>query len=147
MAYATVDDLRTRFGARETDELLDRNGDEAEDAGVADAILADASAEIDAILAVRYPIPVADSPLLKAICCDLARYRLYDDTAPEIVKERRKQAVAQLQAIAKGAGELLDSNGATVSDRQDDDQAGGATYKQPRERVFTDAGLKGFMGP
>lgn len=147
MPYASVDDLRERFGDREIDELLDRNADEAEDAGVADAILADASAEIDAILATRYATPVADAPLLKAICCDLARYRLYDDVAPEIVKERRKYSVDMLKAIGKGVGELLDSNGAPVADRQDDGQAGGATYKQPRERIFTDAGLNGFMGP
>ena len=147
MPYAAIEDLRERFGDQEIDELLDRDGDGEADAGVADAVLADASAEIDALLASRYATPVADAPLLNAICCDLARYRLYDNVAPEIVKERKKYSVDMLKSIGKGVGELLDSNGAPVADRQDDGQAGGATFKQPRERIFSDAGLKGYMGP
>ena len=99
MAYATVEQLGLRFGSEIT-ELLDRDGDDVEDAQVAAAILDDVSAEIDAILSVRYTVPIASAPLLVSVCCDLARYRLYDDAAPEIVKERQAQAIARITVRA-----------------------------------------------
>lgn len=146
MAYATVEQLGLRFGSEIT-ELLDRDGDDVEDAQVAAAILDDVSAEIDAILSVRYTVPIASAPLLVSVCCDLARYRLYDDAAPEIVKERQAQAIARIKAIAKGEGELLNADYMPIAERQDDRQDGGATFNQPRDRIFTDTALKGFMGP
>lgn len=146
MAYATLDDLRLRFGP-EIDDVLDRDGDQEQDAGLSDAILADASAEIDAIIGVRYPVPVVGAPYLKVACCEIARYRLYDFSVPEEAEKRYQNTIKRLQAIASGEANLTDENGAAIDDLTAVSQAPGAVYKEGRRRVFTDEKLRGFMGP
>ena len=49
MAIVTPDDLRDRFGP-EIDRLADRNGDGSADAGVIEAAIADAEAEVTAVI-------------------------------------------------------------------------------------------------
>jgi len=100
--YATQADLIERFG---TEEITDVSGDGSgtlDSTRVARA-LADADAEIDASLAGRYTLPLAEVPaLLKRLACDLAREALYLGPAPEHIVERAKQARAMLAAIAAG---------------------------------------------
>ena len=103
MPYATPLDLEQRFGAAELIQQTDLTG-----AGVANPdtlarALDDASALIDGYLASRYPLPISTPPaLLVTLCCDLARYALYIDAAPEVVEKRRDAAVATLRDIAAG---------------------------------------------
>lgn len=103
MIYATRDDLAARFGE---DELVALTTGRA--AGTADEerlhlALRDASAEIDAYLAARYPVPLNTRPaLLTGIAADLARYRLYDEAASETVRQKYEDAQALLKAIARG---------------------------------------------
>lgn len=107
MAYATEADLRAQFGAQEIDELLDRDRDGSPDTGAADAALEHASAEIDAYLARRFTVPVTGADrMLRGISCDLARYRLYDEAAPEAASTRRDQAISYLRRVADGTAEL-----------------------------------------
>lgn len=147
MPYATVDDLNKRFGDQEVSELLDRDFDSNEDTGVADEILGDASAEIDSILAARYPTPLSGSaPVLVVYCCDIARYRLYDNSTPEVVQARYDQTIRALERIAAGKADLLDGDGKPIADSAAVASAGDVTYSKPRERIFTDSTLSGFMG-
>lgn len=146
MPYAALEDLVSRFG-QDVVDVLDRDGDGDPDPEVADPALADASAEIDAIIAVRYPVPVTGAPWLKVACCDIARYRIYDDAVPEPVKDRYNNAINRLRSIRNGNSELLDEEGKPIEDRKGVAQAPGAIYETPRKRVFTDEGLKGFIGP
>lgn len=149
MPYATVEDLKVRYGENEIVQLLDRDHDGQEDTDVGDTAILEASAEIDSMLATRYRVPLTVTvPWINTACCDLARYRLYDNQAPEVVKERRADTIKHLERISKGLAGLIDESGAVVGDKVATGSSGtGAIYEAPRERIFTDDTLKGFMGP
>lgn len=105
MPYAGVIDLLERFGESEVIQLTDRaaplTGDVVED--VAEKALADASAEIDSYIGVVYTLPLPSVPdVLLRVCCDIVRYRLYDDKATDEVSRRYKEAVRWLEQIAQG---------------------------------------------
>jgi len=103
MPYATPTDLITRYGSAELIQQTDLAHTGAYDAATVGRALDDASALIDGYLASRYTLPLGAVPaLLVTLCCDLARYALYVDAAPDIVKARRDEAVALLGAIAAG---------------------------------------------
>lgn len=103
MPYATPADLDTRFGAAELLQLADRDGDGIADAGVIAGALAEADAEIDAYLAVKYPLPLATvPPILVRLACDIARYRLWADRASEEVRKRYEDARHILGLLAAG---------------------------------------------
>lgn len=102
-AYATTADLVTRYGEAEIIQLTDRAHLGVIDAGVAAQALDDANAEVDSYLAVRYPVPPDPLPtLLVRLACDIARYRLYDDAAPEEIRKRYEDATRLLARIASG---------------------------------------------
>ena len=117
MTYATRADLADRFGAGEMDLLapLDEGGASAR----ADAALADASTEIDAVLAEGYdlPLPAGEYPLLKAAACDLARLRLYDEAAPDVVLRRASSARKRVRQLAAGVLHLLTFQGKRIERR------------------------------
>jgi phage gp36-like protein len=73
------------------------------------AAITDASGEIDSYLAGRYALPIIDAlpDMLRAGCMDLARYRLYDDHPPDVVKQRRADFVTWLNRVAAGHVQLL----------------------------------------
>ena len=98
MTYATPLDLENAFGTAEILQLADRDGDGLADTAVLNAILTRADALIDGYLAGRYAVPVA----LMATAGDLARYWLYDDAAPERVREAYEDALAWLREVAAG---------------------------------------------
>ena len=102
-----------RFGAAEIDDLAP-DVDGVSRAGV---VLGEAAAEIDSVLARTYelPLPAARYPLLTGIACDIARLRLYDDAAPEIVLGRGSSARKRLREIAEGARELVSATGAAIA--------------------------------
>lgn len=101
--YATLADLVARFGEREIAQLTNRDGLDVIDSSVADQALADANAEAEAYLAARYPVPPAPVPqVLVMVVCNIARYRLYDDAAPEEVRRRYEDAARLLARIASG---------------------------------------------
>ena len=132
--YAERRDLEAHFGAGEIESLAPASEDPDRTAGA----LADASAEIDAHLGGRYalPLPAGSSwPLLTSIACDIARLRLYDDAAPEIVLGRASSARAQLRRIGDGVTALVDSDGAMAPLA-----SGGGAYASEPGRSFT-AGL------
>lgn len=107
MAYATPQDLETRFGADELLKLADRDGDGLADAGVIERALADAEAEINGYLTARYRLPLATVPLLLTrLACDLARYALAEDHTPEPVAKRAEEARQLLKRLADGTVNL-----------------------------------------
>jgi len=125
MIYATIQDLIDRFGERELIELTDPDNaavvpDKAERA------LADAHALANGLLALVYRLPLSGCvkpapvpgnpratetvppPQLARIVCDVARYYLYDDLAPEAEVARRfRQAQSELKAISEGKAHLM----------------------------------------
>lgn len=125
MIYAVVADLVARFGERELIQLtdLDNIPPSTIDEGRVSTKIADASAFVDGYVGQVYRLPLAGCakppivpggaveyvapPVLMRIVCDLARYYLHDDLAPENeVYRRYKAAVRELEAIAAGDAQL-----------------------------------------
>jgi len=107
MPYATLTGLVARYGEDELVQLTDSNRSGAIDAAALEQPIADADSEIDSYLAVRYSLPLPTTPTaLARIACDITRFRLYDDQAPNEVRKRYEDAVKWLEAVAKGAVRL-----------------------------------------
>ena len=107
MPYATLADLISRFGEQELIEQTDRVSGVNVDVAIVARELDYASAVIDGYLAARYALPLPAVPdLLVGLCCDLVRYALYTDAAPDIVRDRYRDAAARLRDISTGAIKL-----------------------------------------
>lgn len=125
MAYILVSDLLTRFGAEEIAQVADRGiprlltaeslaaAAGADPAGLGDAeaqalvninqAIEDAQSAIDGYLSSRYDTPMATPPaVVKRLACDIARYYLYDDHAPETVQKRYDAAIAFFRDVSAG---------------------------------------------
>lgn len=104
MSYGTVADLVARFSETEIAQLSDVEDRETVNDAVASAALTEASGEIDSYLGARYALPITDTvpDRLKAVCLDIARYRLYDDHPTATVRQRYEDAIAWLKLIADG---------------------------------------------
>lgn len=103
MPYATRQDLIDRFGVEEMTQLTDRDGSGTLDPALLDRALATADGLIDGYLAGRYALPLDPVPApLAVIAADLARYELYDDAVPDLVRDRRDAAIARLKDLAAG---------------------------------------------
>lgn len=113
MTYATLQTMLERFGDEELIQRTDRHGSGQLDVQVMARALADADAEVNSYLAVRYALPLAGVPTaLARVAADIARYRLYDDGVPETVRKRYEDAVALLKRMASGDVKLvLDGDG------------------------------------
>jgi phage gp36-like protein len=128
MTYATLDDMVTRFGQAElvqlTDETLQATAINYE---VLERAIADADAQINARLQVRFKLPLQTVPLLLVnVACDIARYRLHAARAPDHVSKRYDDAIKQLEQVRKGELDLgLDALDATTVDVGGPDSFGG----------------------
>ncbi|MEO1766788.1 gp436 family protein [Thiobacter aerophilum] len=106
MPYATLAELKLRYGADRMSDLTDRDGDGiGDDPQIAQA-LADASDEIDGYLAARYQLPLPTVPsLLVRIACDIAVYRLLSLRRMGDIEDARRRyedARRLLESLAKG---------------------------------------------
>lgn len=145
MAYATIQNLIDRFTVAELKSLapLIPAGDPGYDAVRVQQVLDDASAEIDSYLAVRFAVPLTDTPpLIEKAACDLAREGL-DRTGRAHVLETGKRTRAWLKDVAQGRAALgagADGDPASLPEPE----AGGLEVMAP-DRVFDDAGLEGYL--
>lgn len=136
MAYAVMADMVARFGELEVIQLTDRNQDGLIDEDVAAVALADATAEIDAYLG-RFKRPFTDvPPILKRLCCDIARYRLTAANGVLITEEIRNRykidVLDLLRAMAKGEVQLgVDESGEEVAAGED-----GIVFVNGKNKVF-----------
>lgn len=103
MTYATQQDLIDRFSQAELAQLTDPAAGTTIDPVPVARALADADAEVDSYLGARYSLPLANVPtVLVRVAADIARYRLWDQAAPDLVKDRYREAVKLLQSLARG---------------------------------------------
>ncbi|UML94878.1 gp436 family protein [Shewanella xiamenensis] len=103
--YATPDNMLSRFGQQDLTLLTERENSVPGEVNLAllEQALRDASAEIDGYIAGRYVLPLTTVPaVLERNCCDIARYFLYGDKAPEQVEKRYAAVVKFLTAVSKG---------------------------------------------
>jgi phage gp36-like protein len=119
MPYATQTDMVNRFGELEIIQLTDRADPPAGaiDAVVLGEALADADSLVDGYVGAAYtlPLPVIPSDLTR-VSADIARYFLYKDNPPEVVRQNYEDALKLLQAIAKGQYKLPGIDEAPTSD-------------------------------
>ncbi len=121
MAYATLDDLKLRYGATEIVRNAAEDGqvDGPVDMPRVEGILASASDTIDSYLARRYATPLSPVPVVIVdACCKLARYDLANggqSTPSEQMRDGRRDAIKWLESVAAGTTALLDANPVATS--------------------------------
>ena len=142
MTYASQQDLVDRFGSTELAQLTDPAAGATIDATDIARALADAGAEMDAYIGARYALPLANVPaILLRVCCDIARYRLWDTAPPDNVATRYSQAVALLRLIASGQTVLAGAAALSPAD-------GAVTVtSSSRTRQFSDDLMDRFAPP
>jgi len=140
MIYATQNDMVARFGGEELVQLTDRAHLGEIDAAVVAGALNDASALIDGYLRAAYTLPLASVPAeLVLVCCNLARFYLYDDRVIDVVQKRRDEAVSWLKDVsAKRVSLGVDGAGSAAPVA-----AGGVNFVVTG-RVFDAATLKDY---
>lgn len=122
MTYAAAEDMQARFNHQDLVLLTEREDSTPGevDMAVLTQALEDATAEINAYLSGRYTLPLSTVPTaLVRVCCDVARYFLSGDNAPEHIQTRYTDALKFLQAVNQGKVALgIDSQGdkATTND-------------------------------
>jgi phage gp36-like protein len=139
MAYATTADLTARFGEEEMLALAPNETIDAIEESKVDVAINDAGATIDSYLAVRYTVPVIDAPQLKAVACDIARYNLYDNEAPEQVEKRHKERLAWLKDISIGKATLGVQEATTTAKA-----VNVIVTRRKRDRLFTRRTMRSF---
>ena len=108
MAYATLEQLASLFGAEEIRALSDRAGTGVLDEEVVRDALARASSEVDSYLADRYATPLdGEGPVpavVVSVTGDIARYRLTggDVRESDPIRQRYVQAMGWLRDVADG---------------------------------------------
>ena len=130
--YATKKDLVARFGENVLSLALMFPADVPDPLETA---LQDACEEVDGYLAVRYPLPLPNVPNnLKRLVCEIARYKLYFEEAPEATEVRYRMAIDFLKGVRDGKNSLaiLDSN-----DQISDDQPKGKPSTMPIGTTYT----------
>ena len=137
MGYAQATDMVTRFGQEELEQLAPSDTAESFDQDKVDSALSDASAEMNTYLGSVYSLPLTDpNPYLKTICCDITRFRLWDDAVSEEVRKRYEDAVAWLKKVVKGDVSL------GIENQEESFYA--TTSRSSLDREFTRSKLDGF---
>ena len=141
--YASPDNMLSRFGEQDLvllTERIDSVPGEINQALLSQALI-DASAEIDGYIVGRYSLPLVTVPtVLERNCCDIARYFLYGDRAPEQAEKRYQAVVKSLTSVSKGDISLgLDGSGDKV------DQSELTITIESAGSVFGRRSAKGFI--
>lgn len=142
MAYTSLEALVGRFGETMLVQLTDRM---SEPTGVVNPlivglVLTATDAVIDASLAVRYRLPLAEVPAIVAdIALSIAIYKLHVFAPDEKIKDDYAQALKDLREIADGRKKL------DVAGIEPETSDLGGVVTSDRERMFTNESLRGFI--
>jgi phage gp36-like protein len=130
--YVTEAQFEQRFSGSELADLLANGANYAETEN-------DAASLIDGYLSARYTLPLVSLPtMVVGWAADVTRYRLWDDHAPEEVRRRYEDALAQLKLLSQGTIALPPGSDGTPA-------AAGLNFGgYSAERVFTSCTLKDF---
>lgn len=121
MAYATLQDLITRFSERRLIQLTDRFDPPAEviDESVTAEALQHAGDLIDGYVRGVYALPFETvPPLLNGLACDIAYFRLFQEPTEE-ARKRYEDALRTLRDIAAGKIKLPVDGGQDAPSRPD----------------------------
>ncbi|WP_308569911.1 phage protein Gp36 family protein [uncultured Haemophilus sp.] len=138
MSYATLDDLRKRYGEADLLDLAQQSDGSWDTVKIYEA-LDDAAQTIDSYLAGRYTLPLTSVPaVLSRHCCYLARYFLEKNRATEQARQDYEDSLRFLEKVASGAISLgLSDSGETVeSDNTVVMESGGSVWARERAKGF-----------
>ncbi|SNV66898.1 gp436 family protein [Haemophilus pittmaniae] len=138
MSYATLDDLRKRYGEADLLDLAQQSDGSWDTVKIYEA-LDDAAQTIDSYLAGRYTLPLTSVPaVLSRHCCYLARYYLEKNRATEQARQDYEDSLRFLEKVASGAISLgLSDSGETVeSDNTVVMESGGSVWARERAKGF-----------
>ena len=143
MPYIDRAGLEQRFGVTEIAELLDDDNSSTESSAETNSLARaceDATAMVDGYLSSRYGLPLASVPdLVVGWAADLARFKLWDDHAPEEVRRRYEDTISALRDLARSLISLPPGvDGAPAAD------GGFNSDGYSDERIFTATTLAGF---
>ena len=144
MAYCTKTDIEKMLPSADVTDFTDDEGTGAQVSTRVSEAIAQADAEIDSYCGGRYSVPFSSVPdIVKKCSVDIAIYNLYSrrvETIPETRSERYKNAIRQLEGIAKGIISIGEDPEPTAST--------GASYaecnKTESDRIFTRPKMRGF---
>ncbi|MCR9089869.1 MAG: DUF1320 domain-containing protein [Proteobacteria bacterium] len=137
MPYATEAKFDASFSPGERQQLL--TGRE----GGFEQVAQDADGEIHSYLATRYAVPVDPAPSrLVAVALDIARYRLYDDAAPDTVQKRYEAAIKWLRDLAAGKAALTADDGSAIPEAEAP-TSGPVSPNAPARDLTFDAAFRG----
>jgi phage gp36-like protein len=139
MPYTDSAALTARYGERELIALTDKSVPPA--GGInADTVaraLADADAEIDSRLVIRYAVPVSPVPaILVDAACRITRYKLHEDRANQKVRQDYEDVIKWLADVAAGRADLPGVAPATSGDPAEGANIGAVAVRAP-PAVFT----------
>jgi phage gp36-like protein len=144
MAYATAADLEAAFGVKELILLADRDRDQTPDPAVMARAIEDAEGEINSYLAKRYVLPLDPVPAqIRAITCDIARYRMDAANPRTATKERYEAALATLRDLSIGKA-TLGASAALAGDPASNQAPPAQVHFYEPEKAFSDDRLAGF---
>lgn len=144
MAYCTKTDIEKMIPATDVTALTDDEGTGAQVAARVSEAIAQADAEIDSYCGGRYAVPFTSVPdIIKKCSVDIAIYNLYSrrvETIPDTRSERYRNAIRQLEGIAKGT--------ITIGEDPEPAASSNASYaecnKTESDRIFTMTKMRGF---
>jgi phage gp36-like protein len=141
MPYCTEEDLVNLIPRGELAQLTTEAGDEPDAVVVAQAI-AQADAEIDSYLGVRYVLPLAETPArVRALSVDMALYHLYSRRSlmPEVRRDKYRDAVGFLKDVTAGRAQIMGLDG-----KEEPGAAGDVITVGSADRVFSRDKMGGF---
>ncbi len=140
MAYATLQDLITRFSERRLIQLTDRFQPPAQviDETVTAEALKHAGDLIDGYVRAAYALPLSPvPPILNGLACDIAYFRLFQEPTDE-ARKRYDDAQRTLRDISAGKIKLPVEGGAEPASRSD------VIVRQGNPRLFSRPSMGGF---
>ena len=144
MAYCAVDDIKALLPEADLLALCDDENLGSIEQTRVDEAIAQADAEIDSYCGGRYGVPITPvPPVLKKLSVDITIYNLYSrivQTMPEVRSDRYRNAIKQLEGVAKG----LISLGVAEAPEPADTGSGSETNKPTDTSVFSRDKLGGF---
>lgn len=142
MPYTSISQLTDRFGERALVALTDRGETATDtiDTDVVDRALADADAQIDGYVGVRYKLPLAEVPPLVADLAQvIAYYKLHVYEPDPKVRADYEDALKLLRDISRGAVRL------PVADAEPEGTGGSGVQITDRDRPFDEDNMTGFI--
>ncbi|MBW2559968.1 MAG: DUF1320 domain-containing protein [Deltaproteobacteria bacterium] len=141
MSYCDIDDLKEQIPEDELIGLSDDSGAGIVDVSVTARAISDADAVIDAYCQDRYTVPLGPVPaMIRRISVDIAIYNFYSrrgDAAPEIRKDRHKEAIRFLEKVSAGKIRLGAATPAQVN-------TSGGVDIDSNGRIFSRSKMSGF---